>query len=110
MQSKRAHLCQGIYSWDNRKSAEAYKRRLERQDVAGLRIVAFRIKKRVLHSFRQIDLDALGDPGADEWFQRYSKLSDENAPPHYYSCVRRGTDFGVEHFFSSTVFRHLQFR
>jgi hypothetical protein len=107
---KRAHLCQGVYAWDNRSSAEAYKRHLEHQDVVGLRIVAFRIGKRVSHSFRQIDIDALGDPGADEWFQRYSKLSEENAPPHSCSYVRRGTDFGTEHFFASIVFRHLRFR
>lgn len=109
-EDQRAHLGEGVYSWDKRRHAEEYRQRLRRK-TGGLRIIAFRISKRVLQSLPQIDLNALGDPGADAWFRRYSRLSNENAPPHGFSYVRRGTgNFGDEHFFAKTVFRHLRFR
>ena len=85
--------------------------KLRRQAHAGLRILAFRVSKRALNRFRQIDIDSLGDPGADAWFQRYSKLANPNAPGHGFHFVRRGAgEIGVEHFFSRDVFYWLQFR
>jgi hypothetical protein len=107
---KRAHLGEGVYCWDSRRLAEEYKRKLEPRTTDTLRIVTFRISLKAMQSFSQIDVDALGDPGEDEWFQRYSRLSNENAPAHGFAYVRRGTNMGIEHFFSKTVFHHLRFR
>src|SRR5437764_1348431 len=43
----RAHLGEGVYAWDNRRDAERYRQQLLRQ-TKDLRIVAFRISRRVL--------------------------------------------------------------
>ena len=105
----RAHLGPGVYSFGNRAEAEAYLARLSSRGVPDLEIVSFRVSNRKLASFRQLDIDALGDPAADEWLERYSLLRENGVPNHGLQYIRRGTNFGVEHFFHRSVFRHLRF-
>jgi hypothetical protein len=102
----RATLGEGVYAWRSRSEARRYWERLARRNPS-LQILSFRIRDRVLSSFRCLRVDALEDPEA--WLSRYSRLWG-GVPDHGWSYVQRGTEIGVEHFFAKAVFRHLRFR
>lgn len=60
----------------------------------------------MISSFKRFDVDSLGD--ASDWMNKHSKLWG-GTPNHGYGYITRGTSFGVEHFFSKDVFKHLIF-
>jgi hypothetical protein len=104
----RAHLGEGVCAWDSRSPAQAYLDVLLTKGATNLGILTFRVSDRILRWFRRLDVDALGDPGADEWLNRFSRLRG-GVPDHGLHCICRGTQFGVEYFFDRSVFRHLRF-
>lgn len=102
----RAHLGEGVYAWGNRADAESYLNHLTSRGACDLRICSFQVNNADLAGMRHLDVDSLANPSA--FMQKYSSLWG-GTPNHGYEYVTRGTNFGTEHFFSSSVFDKLRF-
>jgi hypothetical protein len=106
-EADRAHLGAGVYAWKYLEEAKNYLNSPALSEVDDLEILMFGIKNTELNAFSRFDVDSDQDP--DAWLDRYSLLRGGN-PDHGYEYVTRGTQIGVEHYFSKSVFYHLHFR
>jgi len=107
---ERASVGEGVYAWGSRAEAEAY-RTLLRATASGqadLEMIAFQVSNADLRSLRQLDRTLLSGEQDENWLNRYSSLWG-GTPDHGLEYIKRGTRFGVEHFFHKSVFRLLHF-
>jgi hypothetical protein len=83
------------------------------QGISDLKVVRFRVRRRRLEQFRQLDVDELADPG--QWLRRHSLLWGLPGEPHGFQYIRRGVGFreegppAIEHYLHSSVFKYLWF-
>jgi RHS repeat-associated protein len=104
--ASRSSLGQGVYSFGSRVEAEGYAAHLAGRGASDLQVMSFTVASRDLASFRSLDIDSLADPEA--FLSKYSQLWG-GTPNHGYEYLTRGTQFGTEHFFDSSVFGRLNF-
>lgn len=102
----RAALGPGVYSFADRAGAEAYANVLGSRGTSNLEILQFRVSESDLASMRSVNIDSLENP--EDFMSKYSQLWD-GTPNHGYDWVMRGTQFGQENYFSSSVFDMLRF-
>src|SRR5579862_7166275 len=72
-----ASLGPGVYGWRNLPEARAYASSREERLGVPIKILAFKIGKVRLRSFKAMDVDAQIDPTA--WMTRYSAMYSETA-------------------------------
>ena len=113
----KANLGCGVYSWDNIKDARIYMARLTKKypDI-DLKIVEIYFEENTLNSFKSLDIDSLGEIGADIWMKQNAALwVDDNPaaafcravyPTHGMDYIVRGVgelipgEIAREHFFT----------
>ena len=103
----RAALGEGVYAWGNKADAEKYLSKIQERNPEA-RIIEFTIENEKLNNFKSINIDNLPDFAQEEFMNKYSRLYG-GIPDHGYEYIQRGTNFGVEHFFSYTIFEFLNF-
>ncbi len=102
----RAHLGDGIYSWDNREGAEKYFELLSKR-TDDLEIVEFTISESDFEKLNKFHVP-LDDDLANEWLGKHSRLYGDGTP-HNYDYVRGNTGMGHEHYFSKNIYHLLRF-
>ena len=105
---ERAHIGPGFYAWDNINSALAYRNRLIESGRSGLKIVEVQFSENSLNKMRQLNVDKLGETGANDWLDKHSQLFTNDpckVTPTDYDYIIRGTQFGNENFFTPEMFK-----
>jgi hypothetical protein len=111
----RAQFGPGVYAWLTRSDAEEYQARLQRRAAEPLRIMEFRVWNCCLRRLRSLNINTIPEPEIDEWMDKHSLLGNGPFEPHGYQYLQRAVGFrevgdpAVEHYFHSSVFRHLWF-
>ncbi len=111
----RAHFGPGVYAWRTRQDAQEYLARLQRRIKEPLQIIEFRIWNCCLRRFRCLDIATIPETEIDSWMNRHSLLGNGPFEPHGYEYLLRPVGFpetgppAVEHYFHTSVFRHLWF-
>jgi hypothetical protein len=99
-------LGEGLYSWTSAEEAAAYRTHLLGKSdlVPGTRfeIVKFRVSLKDLKLPKYFVVDSLPGEQADAWMLSQSKLTG-GQPNHGFGWVLRGTNFGIENYFSVTA-------
>lgn len=70
-------------------------------------ILEARISQAILDKVKTLDLTKLSDEEATQWLSRYSQLYG-GTPDHGFQHIIRGTQVGIEHFFSKDIFRFFE--
>jgi hypothetical protein len=104
--ASRSSLGQGVYSFGSRAEAESYATHLAGRGASDLEVMSFNVSGSDLASFKSLNIDSLADPEA--FLSKYSELWG-GTPNHGFEYLTRGTQFGTEHFFDSSVFGRLNF-
>lgn len=103
----RAALGEGVYAWGTLDDAQKYLDRIQQRDPSA-QILSFTIDNNDLNNLRSININALSDNDAAAFMNQYSRLFG-GTPNHGYDYIQRGTNMGVEHYFSSIIFDLLNF-
>jgi hypothetical protein len=104
----KANLGEGVYSWDNLDDAKNYLNLKQRRADEDLNIHEFKVYYKELAKMKSLDMTKLSDEQVDEFLDKYAKLNG-GTPNHGFEYIRRGTNIGVENYFSSSVFEYLKF-
>ena len=104
-EDSRAALGEGVYAWETRAEAEKYLQSIIKRDPSA-RIVEFSVN---LDNLKSLNIDALPQDQIDIFMMRYSRLYG-GTPNHGYDHLQRGTNYGVEHYFSYLIYELLNFK
>lgn len=104
----KAALGQGVYSWATLEEAEGYARILAAKGADDLETMSFTVSEQALAAMRTVNVDLLTEKEAELFMGKYSQLWG-GVPDHNFDRIIRGTNLGVEHFFSKSVRRLLNF-
>jgi hypothetical protein len=106
----KAHLGTGVYAWSSAEDANTYlniiKGRETFDPTMDPQVVSFSVDNSKLSSYSYLNLDRLGDPGADEWLDQYSALRGGDPSQITAEWIQRGASerfVGPENFFSDYV-------
>ena len=104
-EDSRAAIGEGVYAWETRAEAEKYLQSIIKRDPSA-RIVEFSVN---LDNLKSLNIDALPQDQIDIFMMRYSRLYGDT-PNHGYDHLQRGTNYGVEHYFSYLIYELLNFK
>jgi len=103
----KAHLGEGLYSFDNLADAEKYRSLLESHGAKDLKILEIQFEESTINNLNKIDLGCLDDATRTNWLDEHSTLFSDNpstvTPPGFDYIIRPGGNF-VEHYFPPEIF------
>ncbi|KMQ61890.1 hypothetical protein ACM40_06085 [Chryseobacterium sp. BLS98] len=104
-----AHFGEGLYTWDTRAEAEAYRDLLKKNlPELHLEIMEFKISKGSFNRFKKFEVP-LDDDLANSWLNKHSSLFG-NGEPHGFQYIKRSSSMGYEHYFDKNVFNKFKLK
>lgn len=75
-----------------------------------MEILEFTMSGEDFESIKKKDLTKLSDEEVDDFMQKYSKENKKMPLKHGYDYIKRGSNLGIENYFSKDIFKMLKFK